>query len=681
MRTRPSRPRPRVCRGRLLCRARRVSPSSSKNDKSNRSFAGTSRAGEYDWRRRRRLSCKFSVIATFQDPRGKEQRPPRRTRNRWSRHTPSSSPPGARPAEAPTRRRVIRADADADGPGSSCSGATACSSGSARAASAWCGALATSCCTARSPSSRFGWGRRGRRAGDARGAGRRAPVAPRDRRPVRGVPRVEDAFYLISELVDGDTLARLIAEDALERRGILRSASPLAAALAHAHARGVIHRDIKPQNVLVPAPPSPSRRRSCSRRPSSPTSAAPASRARRPHPHRRRARDARLHGSRAVRRQRGRRRGRPVLAGARPLRGAVRHQPGPRRHPRRHRAAHRPARSRRCARARRSAARADLARSTPRWHLPPAERGTLESSRTRSSACARARPQALTQAPHPRHAARRLAPPGRGIARAAGAAPCPRGPGAPSRPPRRARGPRSSSPHPQRRPRLALPRGVWLGAARSPWSAGRPSPGGPGCAARCSPRWRPRCCRRCARRAARLRVGWLAAALAPVLGLAGLAGAFPAVAGQAGRWRARARPGRARILVADARRAAAGPAAVARRAAGTPAAPRVGGLARPRRRARRRPRAHPRRAARCARCGRAAAVVCRGSCAGAAPRGPIAAAALWSAAIAAAAPALDAGLTPTGAHAAPRGACWGPCSGRSSRSRRARFAALSDRGA
>ncbi len=34
--------------------------------------------------------------------------------------------------------------------------------------------------------------------------------------------------------------------------------------------------------------------------------------------------------------------------------------------------------------------------------------------------------------------------------------------------------------------------------------------------------------------------GWLAAALAPVLGLAGLAGAFPALAGQRAGWRARA---------------------------------------------------------------------------------------------------------------------------------------------
>jgi hypothetical protein len=42
------------------------------------------------------------------------------------------------------------------------------------------------------------------------------------------------------------------------------------------------------------------------------------------------------------------------------------------------------------------------------------------------------------------------------------------------------------------------------------------------------------------RGSSRLGVRWLSCALAPVLGLAGLAGAFPAIAGQASRWRDRA---------------------------------------------------------------------------------------------------------------------------------------------
>jgi eukaryotic-like serine/threonine-protein kinase len=63
---------------------------------------------------------------------------------------------------------------------------------------------------------------------------------------------VDDAFYLISELVDGHTLAQLIGEDALADDEVVEIGLAIAGALSHAHARGVIHRDIKPQNVLVP---------------------------------------------------------------------------------------------------------------------------------------------------------------------------------------------------------------------------------------------------------------------------------------------------------------------------------------------------------------------------------------------------------------------------------------------
>jgi len=65
----------------------------------------------------------------------------------------------------------------------------------------------------------------------------------------------EDAFYLISELIHGDTLAQLIAADVLTDEELLEIGLALAGALAHAHARGVIHRDVKPQNVLVPHQP------------------------------------------------------------------------------------------------------------------------------------------------------------------------------------------------------------------------------------------------------------------------------------------------------------------------------------------------------------------------------------------------------------------------------------------
>jgi eukaryotic-like serine/threonine-protein kinase len=64
----------------------------------------------------------------------------------------------------------------------------------------------------------------------------------------------EDAFYLISELVTGSTLGCLIATGELDDEQVFEVGLALCAALAHAHSRGVVHRDIKPQNVLVPEP-------------------------------------------------------------------------------------------------------------------------------------------------------------------------------------------------------------------------------------------------------------------------------------------------------------------------------------------------------------------------------------------------------------------------------------------
>jgi hypothetical protein len=65
---------------------------------------------------------------------------------------------------------------------------------------------------------------------------------------------------LVSELVPGHTLAELEAGGMLSDRDLAEIVTDLCEALAHAHARGVVHRDIKPQNVIVGDDPRAGRR-------------------------------------------------------------------------------------------------------------------------------------------------------------------------------------------------------------------------------------------------------------------------------------------------------------------------------------------------------------------------------------------------------------------------------------
>jgi hypothetical protein len=66
----------------------------------------------------------------------------------------------------------------------------------------------------------------------------------------------EESVYLVSELVPGRTLGDLIRAGAVSDRDVARLGVALCDALAHAHDRKVVHRDVKPQNVIVVAEPA-----------------------------------------------------------------------------------------------------------------------------------------------------------------------------------------------------------------------------------------------------------------------------------------------------------------------------------------------------------------------------------------------------------------------------------------
>jgi eukaryotic-like serine/threonine-protein kinase len=66
----------------------------------------------------------------------------------------------------------------------------------------------------------------------------------------------DEGAYLVSELVHGTTLDHLLEAGRLSDRDVVRIGIALCDALAHAHANGVIHRDVKPSNVLVPERPT-----------------------------------------------------------------------------------------------------------------------------------------------------------------------------------------------------------------------------------------------------------------------------------------------------------------------------------------------------------------------------------------------------------------------------------------
>lgn len=66
--------------------------------------------------------------------------------------------------------------------------------------------------------------------------------------------------YLVMELVDGPTLAERLHEGPMDAGQVAQLAAELAAALHVVHEAGIVHRDVKPSNILLATDPVPGRR-------------------------------------------------------------------------------------------------------------------------------------------------------------------------------------------------------------------------------------------------------------------------------------------------------------------------------------------------------------------------------------------------------------------------------------
>ena len=69
--------------------------------------------------------------------------------------------------------------------------------------------------------------------------------------PVYEIGHEGDLAYIVTDFIEGQTLLQHAAQSSLSPKQIAELVAEIADALQHAHTEGVIHRDVKPNNVLI----------------------------------------------------------------------------------------------------------------------------------------------------------------------------------------------------------------------------------------------------------------------------------------------------------------------------------------------------------------------------------------------------------------------------------------------